>query len=40
MQATIDELLKDIDLSRHGNYAADVQQTQAAIRQVFRKAPG
>ncbi|MFL6281058.1 MAG: MBL fold metallo-hydrolase [Vicinamibacterales bacterium] len=37
---TIDELLKDIDLSRHGNYAADVQQTQAAIRQVFRKAPG
>jgi cyclase len=37
---TIDQLLKDIDLSRHGDYAADVQQTQAAIRQVFRKAPG
>jgi hypothetical protein len=37
---TVDELLKDVDLSRHGNYAADFQQTQAAIRQVFKKAPG
>lgn len=27
-------------LSKHGNFAADAQQNQTAIRQVFRKAPG
>jgi len=37
---TVEELLKDVDLSKHGNFAADAQQNQAAIRQVFRKAPG
>jgi glyoxylase-like metal-dependent hydrolase (beta-lactamase superfamily II) len=36
----IDELVKDVDLSTHGDFAADAQQNQAAIRQVFRKAPG
>ena len=37
---TVDQLLKDVDLSKHGDFAADAQQNQAAIRQVFRKAPG
>jgi glyoxylase-like metal-dependent hydrolase (beta-lactamase superfamily II) len=37
---TVDQLLKDVDLSKHGNFAADAQQNQSAIRQVFRKAPG
>jgi len=37
---TVDQLLQQIDLSKHGDFAADVQQNQAAIRQVFRKAPG
>jgi glyoxylase-like metal-dependent hydrolase (beta-lactamase superfamily II) len=37
---TADDLVKEIDLSKHGDFAADVQQTQSAIRQVFRKAPG
>lgn len=35
---TVEELLKDVDLSKHGDFAADQQQNQAAIRQVFRKA--
>ena len=35
---TVDELLKDVDLSKHGDWAADQQQNQSAIRQVFRKA--
>lgn len=30
---------KEIDLSRHGDFAADEQQNQSAIRAVFRKAP-
>jgi glyoxylase-like metal-dependent hydrolase (beta-lactamase superfamily II) len=34
---TVDELVKEIDLSSHGDFAADQQQNQAAIRQVFRK---
>jgi hypothetical protein len=34
---TVDQLLKDVDLSKHGDFAADAQQNQAAIRQVFRK---
>ena len=37
---TVDQLLKDVDLSRHGDFAADPQQNQSAIRNVFRKAPG
>ncbi len=37
---TIDQLVKEIDLSKHGDFAADAQQNQSAIRQVFRKAPG
>jgi cyclase len=37
---TVDQLLKEVDLSTHGNFAADAQQNQSAIRQVFRKAPG
>ncbi len=36
---TVEQLVKEIDLSRHGDFAADTQQTQTAIRQVFRKAP-
>jgi cyclase len=36
---TVDELVKTVDLSRHGDFAADAQQNQSAIRQVFRKAP-
>jgi glyoxylase-like metal-dependent hydrolase (beta-lactamase superfamily II) len=36
---TVDQLLKDVDLSKHGDFAADANQNQAAIRQVFRKAP-
>jgi glyoxylase-like metal-dependent hydrolase (beta-lactamase superfamily II) len=34
---TVDQLLKDVDLSKHGDFAADQQQNQSAIRQVFRK---
>jgi glyoxylase-like metal-dependent hydrolase (beta-lactamase superfamily II) len=34
---TVDDLLKTVDLSKHGDFAADQQQNQAAIRQVFRK---
>jgi glyoxylase-like metal-dependent hydrolase (beta-lactamase superfamily II) len=36
---TVDQLLKEVDLSRNGDFAADPQQNQSAIRQVFRKAP-
>jgi cyclase len=36
----LEQLEKEIDLSRHGNFAADPQQNVAAIRAVFRKAPG
>lgn len=35
----LEQLLKDVDLSRHGDFAADPQQNQSAIRAVFRKAP-
>jgi glyoxylase-like metal-dependent hydrolase (beta-lactamase superfamily II) len=34
-----EQLSRDIDLSRHGDFAADAQQNQAAIRAVFAKAP-
>jgi hypothetical protein len=37
---TADQLAKEIDLSKHGDFAADAQQNQSAIRAVFRKAPG
>jgi glyoxylase-like metal-dependent hydrolase (beta-lactamase superfamily II) len=37
---SLDQLQKEVTLSRHGNFAADEQQNQAAIRAVFRKAPG
>ena len=33
-----DQLAKEIDLSKHGQWAADQMQTRSAIRQVFRKA--
>ena len=36
---TVDQLLKDVNLSKHGDFAADQQQNQSAIRAVFRKAP-
>lgn len=37
----VDRLTRDAryDLSKHGDFAADTQQNQSAIRQVFRKAP-
>ena len=34
-----DQLAKELDLSKHGDFAADPQQNQSAIRAVFRKAP-
>ena len=37
---TVEQLLKDVDLSKHGDFAADPAQNQSAIRGVFRKAPG
>jgi cyclase len=37
---TVDQLVGEVDLSSHGDFAADARQNQAAIRQVFRKAPG
>jgi glyoxylase-like metal-dependent hydrolase (beta-lactamase superfamily II) len=36
---TVEQLLKEVSLSRHGDFAADEQQNQSAIRAVFRKAP-
>jgi glyoxylase-like metal-dependent hydrolase (beta-lactamase superfamily II) len=33
----LEQLLKEVDLSRHGDFAADQVQNAAAIRQVFRK---
>jgi glyoxylase-like metal-dependent hydrolase (beta-lactamase superfamily II) len=37
---TADQLVQEIDLSKHGDFAADARQNQSAIRAVFRKAPG
>jgi cyclase len=37
---TVEQLLKEVDLSTHGDFAADPAQNQSAIRGVFRKAPG
>jgi glyoxylase-like metal-dependent hydrolase (beta-lactamase superfamily II) len=36
---TLEQLQKEVNLSRHGNFSADEQQNQSAIRAVFRKAP-
>ncbi len=36
---SLEQLLKDVNLSKHGDFAADEQQNQSAIRAVFRKAP-
>jgi len=36
---TVDQLLTEVNLARHGDFAADQQQNQSAIRAVFRKAP-
>lgn len=36
---SLEQLVKEIDLSRNGDFAADPQQNQSAIRAVFRKAP-
>jgi glyoxylase-like metal-dependent hydrolase (beta-lactamase superfamily II) len=35
---TVDQLLKEVALSKHGDFAADIQQNESAIKQVFRKA--
>jgi glyoxylase-like metal-dependent hydrolase (beta-lactamase superfamily II) len=35
---SLEQLLKDVNLSKHGDFAADQQQNQSAIRAVFRKA--
>ena len=37
---TADQLAQELDLSRHGDFAADAQQNRGAIRAVFAKAPG
>jgi cyclase len=36
---TVEQLQADIDLSKHGDFAADASQNRMAIRQLFRKAP-
>jgi len=36
---TVDQLLKEVDLSKHGDFAADTQQNESAIRQTFRRVP-
>jgi hypothetical protein len=36
---TAEQLTQQIDLARHGDFAADAQQNAAAIRAVFAKAP-
>jgi cyclase len=36
---TVDQLLSDVNLAKHGDFAADQQQNRSAIRQVFLKAP-
>ena len=36
----VEQLEKEVDLSKHGDFAADPQQNRSAIRAVFRKAPG
>jgi hypothetical protein len=36
---SVDELVKEIDLSNNGDWAATPQQNASAIRAAFRKAP-
>lgn len=36
---SLEQLLKEVNLSKNGDFAADEQQNQSAIRAVFRKAP-
>jgi glyoxylase-like metal-dependent hydrolase (beta-lactamase superfamily II) len=36
---TADQLIKELNLSSHGDFAADAQQNAAAIRNVYAKAP-
>jgi len=36
---TADELVKELDLSNNGDWAADAQQNASAIRQTFRRLP-
>ena len=37
---TLEQLIEEVNLAKHGDFAADPQQNRAAIRAVFRKAPG
>jgi cyclase len=37
---TVEQLVKEVSLSKHGDFAADAGQNESAIRSVFRKAPG
>ena len=37
---TVEQLTKELSLTRHGDFAADAQQNAAAIRAMFAKAPG
>jgi len=37
---TADQLVRELNLSRHGDFAADAQQNASAIRSLFTKAPG
>jgi cyclase len=37
---TVEQLVQEISLARHGDFAANAQQNAAAIRAVFAKAPG
>ena len=36
---TVEQIIREINLTRHGDFAADAQQNEAAIRAVFAKAP-
>ena len=36
---TAQQLIREVRLERHGNFSADAQQNEAAIRAVFVKAP-
>lgn len=36
---TAEQLIREVNLSRHGDFAADAQQNAAAIRAVFVRAP-
>jgi hypothetical protein len=38
MGKTSDQLIREISLVRHGDFAADTQQNAAAIRNVYAKA--